>query len=152
MFDKKRFNEIKAKCLAESELFLTRSIRESATKYKVSYEEMMHIRKEVRREVGSKRGGVQDLRDIEKEKDVRRKVDILSDANIRYPGVVSAVYEGGNLAELGRKYGLTRQRVHQFKVFINALLATKGAIFVSDLVYKSVPNAKKMSRKSTLSK
>lgn len=114
--------------------------------YGLSNREMDYIKRLVRTAVGSKRGGVQELRDVAKEKEVRRKLEVLIDANIKYPGIVRGLYEGTPMAELGRKYGISRQRVHQFKLGFNIVLNRKGTEFIQSFIYKELPGKKALTR------
>lgn len=133
-----KVKRVMKECLTD-ELLLVRPIKESATLYKVSIEQMTLIRKKARVILGVERK-VHYLRLKRDEKRSYRTLNSLREADQKYPGVIQSIHEGANLSMLGRKFGLKRQRVHQFKVKVSEVQKERGDAFLVDFVYTELPS------------
>lgn len=133
------------KCL-EDELILVRPAEESAKLYGVPYKKMLFIRRLVRFELGRKHG-ISYIREKDAERQVYRILRSLKNADDKYPGMLREIYEGGVLAAIGRKFGMQRQRVHQYKDKIETVLNTRGQKFLIDFIYKELPSSAKTKSK-----
>jgi len=132
-----RVKRVMQDCLTD-ELLLVRPIKESAKLYNVSTEQMTLIRKKVRQTLGAERK-VSYLRKKRDEKSSYRTLNSLRDADEKYPGIIQSIHEGANLSMLGRKFGLKRQRVHQFKVKVKEVLDERGDAYLTEFVYTELP-------------
>lgn len=129
------------KCLTDDQI-LVRPTGESAALYGITYEQMLLIRKNVRTELGRK-NKVSYLRKKATEKKIYRIINSLQNANRKYLGIIRHIYEGANLSALGRKYGIKRQRVHQFKDKLKEIRDEKGYDFLQDFIYNELPKVSK---------
>jgi len=131
----RKFNKLVEKAKKDEDV-LVRSTHESAVLYGVSYKDMSRIRSKVRFIVGTVKS-VEHLRELDKKRRINRIERNLQGVNETYPGMLAYIYTGEVLAAIGRKYNISRQRVHQIKTQLDELIEEKGLVYVRhNVIYK----------------
>ena len=83
--------------------------------HRLSHSRIREARIEARRLRLCTKQGVSELVQIDTDKRIASLTKALGNAEANHPGMLRAVMTSGHLADTGRRYGLSRQRVGQYK-------------------------------------